>query len=287
MSKPIVLVTGKNGQLGNELQVLAPKYPAYSFYFTDVEELDITDERKVSLFFETYNPAICINTAAYTAVDKAESDRERALKINGDAVATLAASCKKVSARFVQVSTDYVFDGKATTPYTEEHLVSPVNYYGYTKLKGEEAAVANYLETIVIRTSWVYSFFGNNFVKTMMRLMKERECISVVNDQFGSPTYAADLAEAIMQVATAPEVYPGIYHFSNEGVINWFDFAVEIKKQCSFTCSINAVDTSGYPTPAKRPAYSVMSKEKIKRVYDIKLKNWKTSLQKCIDLLKQ
>lgn len=287
MSKPIVLVTGKNGQLGNELVLLSEKYPQFDFVFTDVAELDITDVEKVDTFFSEYKPAVCINAAAYTAVDKAETDRELALKINAEAVANLARNCNKVNARFIHISTDYVFDGTASSPYTEDHPVSPVNFYGESKLRGEEAAIENLKTSVIIRTSWVYSFYGNNFVKTMIRLMKERESLNVINDQFGSPTYAADLADAIMQIAVASEVHPGIYHFSNEGVISWFDFAVAIRDIEGLNCKINPVDTSGYPTPAKRPAYSVMSKQKIQSIYGIKLKEWKKSLEECISLLKK
>ncbi|WP_018617412.1 dTDP-4-dehydrorhamnose reductase [Segetibacter koreensis] len=287
MSKPIILVTGEKGQLGSELKVLSKSYPQYDYVFTDVDELDITDAEKVEEFFITYKPAICINAAAYTAVDKAETDKELALKINAYAVGNLAENCRKRNTRFIHVSTDYVFDGTATSPYTEDHPVSPVNFYGESKLKGEEIALEKLPSTVIIRTSWVYSYFGNNFVKTMLRLMKERENINVINDQFGSPTYAADLAEVIMQIAEQTENKGGIYHFSNEGIISWFDFAIAIKELAGLRCNVQPIDTSGYPTPAKRPAYSAMSKEKIKSVFDIKLKDWKNSLQQCIHLLQQ
>ncbi|MCW3106115.1 MAG: dTDP-4-dehydrorhamnose reductase [Segetibacter sp.] len=286
MAKPIVLVTGQNGQLGNELKVLSKEYPQFDFVFTDVLELDIADAAKVNDFFQQYKPAICINAAAYTAVDKAETDKKLALKINADAVGNLAENCAKINARFIHVSTDYVFDGTATTPYTEDHPVSPVNFYGESKLKGEEVALEKLPSTVIIRTSWVYSFFGNNFVKTMLRLMKERESISVINDQFGSPTYAADLAAAIMQIASQEKVAGGIYHFSNEGIISWFDFAVAIRDVAGLQCNVKPIDTSGYPTPAKRPAYSAMNKEKIKSL-GIELKDWKESLQECLRLLQQ
>jgi dTDP-4-dehydrorhamnose reductase len=287
MSKPIVLVTGKNGQLGSELQLLAKEYGQFEFSFTDVAELDITDEQKVNAFFENNRPVICINAAAYTAVDKAETDKELALKINAEAVGYLAANCNKIGAKFIHVSTDYVFDGTATTPYKEDHPVSPVNFYGESKLRGEEEAISKNSETVVIRTSWVYSFFGNNFVKTMLRLMKERESINVINDQFGSPTYAADLAAAIMNISIQEKPKAGVYHFSNEGVISWFDFAIAIRDLAGLTCEVNGIDTSGYPTPAKRPGYSVMSKEKIQTTFGIKLIDWKVSLQKCSQLLQQ
>ncbi len=285
MPKPIILVTGQNGQLGNELKVLSKNFPQYDFAFTDVAELDITNAKKVHDYFNNYKPAICINAAAYTAVDKAETDRELALQINAYAVGNLAEKCRKINTRFIHISTDYVFDGTANTPYTEDHPVSPVNFYGESKLKGEEIALEKCASTIIIRTSWVYSFFGNNFVKTMLRLMKERESISVINDQFGSPTYAADLAAAIMQIAVQKANKGGIYHFSNEGIITWFDFAVAIKEFAGLKCHVSPIDTAGYPTPAKRPAYAVMSKEKITSAFGIQLKDWKESLKQCIQLL--
>ena len=287
MSKPIILVTGQNGQLGNELKVLSKHYTQYDYIFTDVDELDITDAAKVESFFDRYKPAICINAAAYTAVDKAETDRELAMKINAYAVGNLAENCNNIDTAFIHVSTDYVFDGTATSPYIEDHPVSPVNFYGESKLKGEEIALAKHPSTVIIRTSWVYSFFGNNFVKTMLRLMKERESINVINDQSGSPTYAADLAEVIMQIAAKKENNGGIYHFSNEGIISWFDFAVAIKELAGMRCEVKPIDSSGYPTPAKRPAYSAMSKEKIKTTFGIQLKDWKDSLQQCLKLLQQ
>jgi len=287
MAKPIVLVTGQNGQLGNELKVLSEKYPQFDYVFTDVAELDITNTAKVAGFFEQHKPAVCINAAAYTAVDKAETDKELALKINADAAGTLAENCAKINARFLHVSTDYVFDGTATTPYTEDHPVSPVNFYGESKLKGEEIVLQKLPSTVIIRTSWVYSFFGNNFVKTMLRLMKDRESISVINDQFGSPTYAADLAAAILQIALQQKDAGGIYHFSNAGIISWFDFAVAIRDLSGLHCEVKPIDTSAYPTPAKRPAYSAMNKEKIVSTFNIEIKDWKGSLQDCIMLLQQ
>lgn len=286
MAKPIVLVTGQNGQLGNELKILAGRYPQFDYVFTDVAELDITDSEKVNAFFMEHKPAICINAAAYTAVDKAETEKELALKINADAVGNLAENCAKTKAKFIHVSTDYVFDGTASSPYKEDHPVSPVNFYGESKLRGEEIAMEKLASTVIIRTSWVYSFFGNNFVKTMLRLMKERDSINVINDQFGSPTYAADLAGCIMQLATMPNVEGGIYHFANEGIISWFDFAVAIRDLSGLDCNVQPTDTSGYPTPAKRPGYSAMNKEKIKAV-GIQLKDWKESLRDCINLLQQ
>lgn len=286
MAKPIILVTGQNGQLGSELKILSEKYSQFNYVFTDVLELDITDEEKVRQYFKQHKPAICINAAAYTAVDKAETERELTLKINATAVGYLAEICAAINARFIHISTDYVFDGTAATPYTEDHPVSPVNFYGESKLVGEQMALKNLPSTVIIRTSWVYSYFGNNFVKTMLRLMRDRESINVINDQFGSPTYAADLADAVLQIAIRTEMQGGIYHYSNEGVISWYDFAVAIRDEAALKCNILPIDTSGYPTPAKRPGYSVMSKEKIKSI-GIGLKDWRESLRTCIGLLLQ
>ena len=286
MSKPIILVTGKNGQLGNELQVLSKQYEQYEFVFTDAAELDITDTKKLADFFLEQTPFACINAAAYTAVDKAETDKELSLKINAEAVSTLAENCRRHGSRLIHISTDYVFDGLGNTPYKEEDAVRPVNYYGYTKLKGEEAAATN-PETVIIRTSWVYSYYGNNFVKTMLRLMKERESINVVNDQFGSPTYAADLAQAILDIVLSQNFKAGIYHYSNAGVISWYDFATMIRKSAGLSCTVNPINTAGYPTPANRPAYSVLDKEKIKNVYNLPIHEWKESLSKCLSLLQQ
>ncbi|MGI8637988.1 MAG: dTDP-4-dehydrorhamnose reductase [Segetibacter sp.] len=286
MAKPIVLVTGQNGQLGSELKMLSEENNQYDYVFTDVAELDITNAENVTFFFEKYKPTVCINAAAYTAVDKAETEKDLALKINAEAVGNLAENCAKVNARFIHVSTDYVFDGTASTPYREGHPVSPVNFYGESKLRGEEIALAKLPSTVIIRTSWVYSFFGHNFVKTMLRLMKERESIQVVNDQFGSPTYAADLAATIMQIAAMQSVSGGIYHFSNEGIISWFDFATAIRDIAGLQCEVKPIDSSGFPTPAKRPAYSAMNKGKIKSL-GIELKDWRESLERCLMFLKR
>ncbi len=281
-----ILITGKNGQLGNEIQVLAPSFPSYNFLYTDIDELDITNNQLVLDFFNEHKPVICINAAAYTAVDKAETEKELAFKVNAEAVKNLAQAGKKWNTKFIHVSTDYVFNGQATRPYKEDDPTDPVNYYGYTKLKSEEFARAECPSAIIIRTSWVYSTYGNNFVKTMLRLMKERESINVVNDQVGSPTYAADLAEVILQIATLKhDRKEGIYHYSNEGVISWFDFAVAIKEISGSSCRVNPIPTSAYPTPAKRPAYSAFDKEKITEVFGIELQDWRKSLERCVKLL--
>ncbi len=287
--RPLILVAGCNGQLGNELVQLSASFQQFDYAFTDVAELDITSAEMVNKFFEERKPAICINAAAYTAVDKAETDQGLAMKINANAVGILAENCALAGAKFIHVSTDYVYDGKAAVPYKEDHVVSPVNFYGFSKLEGEKIAQQVLPSTVIIRTSWVYSSFGNNFVKTMLRLMTDRESLNVVGDQFGSPTYAADLAAAILQIVVQQQKtgksFEGIYHFSNEGNITWFDFAEEIRRLGGKTCQVNAIATSGYPTPANRPGYSVMDKQKITAAFNIQLRDWKESLKECMEKL--
>jgi dTDP-4-dehydrorhamnose reductase len=285
MSKPLILVTGANGQLGKELRQLAPVFPQFQFLFLSREDLPIHHFELVRNFFETSKPAYCINCAAYTAVDKAESEKDLALLVNAESVGVLAAVAKLCNTLFIHISTDYVFDGTATTPYKEEAPVSPVNFYGSTKLKGEEQCQMANADAIIIRTSWVYSTFGNNFVKTMLRLMKEREHINVVNDQIGSPTYAADLAEAMLHIINSGNWQPGIYHYSNTGIISWYQFAVAIKELAGLNCTVHPIPTSAYPTPAKRPAYSVFAKEKIQSTYKLQIPDWKDSLKICLSKL--
>jgi len=277
-----ILVTGSNGQLGYELRKLASSYAQYGFVFMNKDQLNITDKTAVEKFFKEHRPAWLINCAAYTAVDKAETDSELAYEINGEAVGILSTACSQYGARFIHISTDYVFDGTATRPIKETDEVKPVNVYGASKLLGEQLAIQNNSETIIIRTSWVYSSYGKNFVKTMLRLMNEKESIGVVNDQVGTPTYAADLAAAIMKIITSGKWEAGIYNYSNEGKISWFDFAVEIKKLIRANCTVNALTTEQFPTPAKRPKYSVLDKTKIQETFSIELKDWKKSLQDCI-----
>ena len=287
---PVILVTGKNGQLGKELQQLAGSFPQFNFIFTDRTQLDISDFAQVNYFFLNNKVAFCINAAAYTAVDKAETQQEEASLINAAAVENLALVCTKHHAQLIHISTDYVYDGTAISPYTEDHPTSPVNYYGFTKLEGELLALKHSPSSVIIRTSWVYSQFGNNFVKTMLRLTSEKESIGVVNDQVGSPTYAADLAAAIMHIITvvqaAGKKYGGIYHFSNDGIISWYEFAIEIRDLAGNTCVINPIPSSDFPTPAKRPGYSAMNKDKIVSTFNIQLRDWKDSLKECIQLLK-
>jgi len=286
--KPKILVTGVNGQLGKELQQLTSSYPQFHFVLLSKEDMPIQQFELVRHFFATLKPAYCINCAAYTAVDKAESERELAFLINGEAVGVLASICKEHQARFIHVSTDYVFNGDATYPYTENFPTDPVNVYGASKLEGEKQAIQLNPDSIIIRTSWVYSSYGNNFVKTMIRLMGEKDDVKVINDQLGSPTYAADLAAAILTIISNSELSfvnwkPGIYNFSNEGITTWYEFARAIKEITNSICDVKPITTSEYPTPAKRPAYSVLDKTKIQNSFGIQLKDWKESLGYCIE----
>jgi len=290
--KPVILVTGSNGQLGKELQLLETTYAGFRFVFLSREELSIHHTGSVEKAFATYQPQYLINCAAYTAVDKAESEKELAFEINGEAVGVLAAACKENNCRFIHISTDYVFDGTASGPYQTDAAVNPQSVYGASKLEGEKQAFSNNGESIIIRTSWVYSSFGKNFVKTMIKLMAEREELNVVNDQIGQPTYAADLAEAIMKIVADCQLQiaswkPGIYHFSNTGIISWFDFAVVIKELTGSSCKINPIPTSQYPTPARRPVYSVLDSSGIVAAFGIELKDWKESLRTCLAKLKK
>lgn len=304
MANKTILVTGANGQLGREMQVIAKTYPAYNFLFVTREELPIDGILPVQTYFATHTIDVCVNCAAYTAVDKAETEIEKANAINGTAVGNLAALCKQYNILFIHISTDYVFDGTATTPYQTNHPVSPVNAYGASKLLGEQLALKNNPSAIIIRTSWVYSSFGNNFVKTMIRLMKDRDSLNVVADQEGCPTYAADLASAIMQIveqpsttlnnlqqpsATCNNLQPSstLFHYSNKGAINWHQFAVAIKEISESNCMVNPIPSSQYPTPAKRPGYSVMDTSKIEETFQIVIPEWRDSLKKCMAILAQ
>ncbi|MFZ6023680.1 MAG: dTDP-4-dehydrorhamnose reductase [Bacteroidota bacterium] len=285
MSKPVILVTGKQGQLGWELTQLAGAYPQYDFVFADRTTMDLSDDDSLRKCFEQYKPDYCINCAAYTAVDKAETEQAMAYQVNAAATGLLATLCNQYNTVLMTISTDYVFNGNGTSPYTTEQATDPVNYYGYTKAIGEQLALANHPATIIIRTSWVYSSHGNNFVKTMLRLMKERDALNVVADQVGSPTYAHDLAKAILLIIEEQEKgnkQYGIFHYSNSGVTNWCDFAREIGQQASLSCVVNGITTAEYPTAAKRPAYSVMDINKITAAYGIVMRHWKEALHECI-----
>ena len=285
MNKPTILVTGCNGQLGKELQVIADQYPQFHFVFASREDLRLHHFGLVENFFIGTQPQYCINCAAYTAVDKAEGEKDLAMLVNGEAVGRLAAICKKYNTKLIHISTDYVFNGESETPYIEDDATNPINTYGASKLLGEQLCMKENEESIIIRTSWVYSSFGNNFVKTMMRLMSERNEINVVSDQIGSPTYAADLANSILQIISSEKWESGIYHFSNQGKISWYEFAIAIKEMIHSTCMVNPIQTVNYPTAAKRPHYSLLNKDKIKSIFQIQIPDWNDSLEKCVELI--
>ena len=280
-----ILVTGANGQLGKELRDLAVQFSAYEFLFLSREDMPIHHFELVRHFFDQFKPDFCINCAAYTAVDRAESENELAKLINTESVDILSAVAAAADCRFLHISTDYVYSGDGSRPYIETDPTGPLSVYGKTKLDGEIAAIKNDPLAVIIRTSWVYSVYGHNFVKTMLRLMKDRPEISVVSDQIGSPTYAADLASCIMHIICSTDWHPGVYNFSNEGQISWFEFALEIARITASSCVVRPIPTSAYPTPAQRPQYSVMDKHKICQTYGLDLNNWKESLSKCINEL--
>jgi len=277
-----ILITGCNGQLGNEIQLLQAQYAQHTWLNTDVNELDITDKAAIERFVEANEIDGIVNCAAYTAVDKAESDPQLARKLNAEAPAYLAEAVAKRGGWMVQGSTDYVFDGTKHTPYVETDEPCPNSVYGQTKLEGEQAVSELCPNAMIIRTAWLYSEFGNNFVKTMIRLGREREQLGVIFDQVGTPTYAHDLATAIM-TAIDKGIKPGVYHFSNEGVTSWYDFTKSIHRLAGInTCQVSPLHTAEYPTPACRPAYSVLDKTKIKAAYGIEIPHWEESLAKCI-----
>lgn len=282
-----ILVTGANGQLGSELKVLAGNYPGFEFVFTDIADFPLDKECEIIANFNLVQPDIVINCAAYTAVDKAETDQELANTINHLAIGTLAGLCYAAGAKLLHISTDYVFDGASPIAYKEDDLPNPKSVYGVTKLAGEIACRKKCPDSIIIRTAWVYSEYGNNFVKTMLRLMTERETLSVVNDQIGSPTYAADLAQVLLTILDSTKWEAGIYHYSNEGEISWYDFAVDIKNLGQKTCEIKGIPASSYPTPAERPAYSLLDKSKIKAVYGIVPLDYKISLARMMGRLEK
>lgn len=285
MSQPLILITGGNGQLGNELKALLQQDAAYRFISTDKNELSIDDAVAVDAWFAENKPAYCINAAAYTAVDKAETESELAYLINATATGILAAASKKHGARFVHVSTDYVFNGTSSEPYTEDQPTDPINVYGASKQKGEELCMQENADSIIIRTAWVYSAYGNNFVKTMQRLMKERDSLNVVSDQIGAPTYAADLAAAILEIIRKGPWTAGIYHYSNQGSISWYDFAVAIRDLSGLQCQVHPIPSSQYPTPARRPAFSLLNTAKIRSTFGIEIPEWQQSLQRCLHQL--
>ncbi|WP_170000150.1 dTDP-4-dehydrorhamnose reductase [Campylobacter sp. RM9328] len=281
-----ILVTGSNGQLGSEIRELASNYE-YKFFFTDRTNIDITDKNDIINFCQTNSINAIINCAAYTAVDRAESDIENADLVNRKAVKKLSLVAKELGIKLVHISTDYVFDGKNYKPYIEEHQTNPQSIYGKSKLDGEtEMRNINPLNSIIIRTSWVYSYYGNNFLKTMLRLGKEKESLGVIYDQVGAPTYAKDLAKAILDII--PQISNNkveIYNYSNEGVLSWYDFAKEIMKMAKLPCKINPIETFEYPTPAKRPHFSLLNKSKIKSKFNVVIPYWKDGLDDCLKRL--
>ncbi|HEY8898168.1 MAG TPA: dTDP-4-dehydrorhamnose reductase [Niastella sp.] len=290
MSQPVVLVTGANGQVGQELRVLAASYPTFEFVFTSHDTMPVNNEAAVQKVFAAHQSAYCINCAAYTAVDKAESEQDIAYQVNAEGTRILAAACKANNTRFIHISTDYVFNGQSPAPYTEDAATDPVNTYGATKLKGEQLCLQYDPEAVIIRTAWVYSSFGKNFVKTMMKLMHDRPAINVVSDQVGAPTYAADLAKCMMHIVAGDHAktinwVPGIYHYSNQGRISWHEFAVAIKEFTGSACTVNPIPSEQYPTPAKRPAFSLLDTNKIRKTFNCTIPEWKESLQQCIKLL--
>ncbi|HVZ98404.1 MAG TPA: dTDP-4-dehydrorhamnose reductase [Chitinophagaceae bacterium] len=285
--KPVILVTGANGQLGSEMRQLSPHYPGYNFLFASRNELAIEDKNAVSDFFKNHVINYCINCAAYTAVDRAESEKATAFAVNADAPAFLALQCKENGAPFIHISTDYVYDGSKKQPLKEADATGPLNIYGASKLRGEELVLQNNPSSVIIRTSWVYSVYGNNFVKTMLRLFKERDKLNVVNDQVGCPTYAADIASVIMKLIGRMENgshYSGIVNFCDSGITTWYEFAVAIKEYVNSSCDISPVPSSQYPTPAKRPHYSVLDTAKIKKMLGTEIPSWKDSLHRCLKL---
>lgn len=287
-----ILVTGAYGQLGNEVRILSANYPEYNFMFTDVDSLDITDKNELIDFVTGNDIRYIINCAAYTAVDKAEDDTELCEKINATAVKNLGLAAAEAGAGIIHVSTDYVFDGTSCRPYSEDMPTKPCSVYGKTKLKGEKNLLKVCPNAIVIRTAWLYSPFGNNFVKTMIKLGSERESLNVIFDQVGTPTYALDLADAILkamdQTIDTDHEKGGIYHFSNEGVCSWYDFTIKIHEIAGInTCKVNPIETKDYPTKAARPHYSVLNKTKIKQTFNITIPHWEASLKDCIKELSE
>lgn len=282
-----ILVTGAYGQLGNEIRILSANYPQYNFMFTDVDSLDITDKSELIDFVTGNDIRYIINCAAYTAVDKAEDETQLCEKINATAVKNLGIAAAEAGAGIVHVSTDYVFDGSSCKPYSEDMPTKPCSVYGKTKLKGEKNLLKACPNAIILRTAWLYSPFGNNFVKTMIKLGSERDSLNVIFDQVGTPTYAEDLADTILkimdQTIDTDHEKGGVYHFSNEGVCSWYDFTIKIHEIAGIkTCKVNPIETKDYPTKAARPHYSVLNKSKIKQTFNITIPHWEASLIKCI-----
>ena len=280
-----LLITGAYGQLGNEMRVALERYPHLESIFTDVDTLDITDKNAVDAFVALHKPNVLINCAAYTAVDKAEDDLALCYKINCDAVRNLGEVAQAHGIRVIHVSTDYVFDGTSHIPYTEDMAVSPTNVYGKSKLAGERELRRVCPGAIIIRTSWLYSGFGNNFVKTMLKLGSERSQLKVIFDQIGTPTYAADLADSMLQIIDSGKFVPGIYHFSNEGVCSWYDFTKMIFKLAHVECEVLPIESKDYAVRTPRPHYSVLNKSKLKSTYNQAIPYWMDGLERCLHVL--
>jgi dTDP-4-dehydrorhamnose reductase len=285
-----ILVTGSMGQLGNELLLASKSYYGYEFIFTDIDKLDISDPVQTYKFIKTEKPDWIINCAAYTAVDKAESEKEKAFLINSTGVENIVNAIIGTDCKLIHISTDYVYNGKSNIPYSETDELDPASIYGKSKLSGEKHALLH-PESLIIRTSWLYSSFGNNFVKTISKLIEEKEFVKVVYDQTGTPTYAADLATAILSIISSviknqSAFIPGIYNYSNEGVCSWYDLAVAICEESGTLCNVLPVLTEEYPLPARRPLYSVLNKKKIKETYDLMIPYWRVSLKECMKLLR-
>jgi dTDP-4-dehydrorhamnose reductase len=286
----IILITGANGQLGSELKEASKNYYGYEFVFTDIDKLDITDNVQAADFIKKTRPDWIVNCAAFNLVDKAESESDNAMLINGTAVRNISEAIKGSECKFIHISSDYVFNGKSNVPYNENSIPDPVSAYGRTKLAGEKAAMLHN-GSMIIRTSWLYSSFGSNFVKTILSRAKENELLKVVFDQTGTPTYAADLAEAVMHIISGVirnqiAFNTGIYHYSNEGVCSWYDFAEAVIMEAGLTCKVQPILSREYPTTAQRPFYSVLDKSKIKENFNLVIPHWRASLKKCVKQLK-
>jgi len=285
MDKPLVIVSGANGQLGKELRHWSGTDLEHRYIFFGRDDMPIDNFGLVRQVFLADSPAFFINCAAYTAVDKAEEQKEAAFLINAEAPGALADLCRLKGTRFIHISTDYVFNGDKAQPYLENDETDPPNVYGASKLEGEMKVLANNPGAVIIRTSWLYSAYGKNFVKTMVALMKDRSSISVVDDQWGSPTYAADLARDIIRILRSEAWHPGVFHYSNEGGINWYTFALAIRELSGASCEVNPIPSSQYPTPARRPAYSILNTGRFTDTWGIRMHPWKKSLSECLDRL--
>lgn len=288
--KTRIIVTGAYGQLGSEIKFLSSQFPDYQFFYSDVDTLDITNWRAVYQYFDTVQPHFCVNCAAYTAVDKAESEPQKATKINVTAVKYLAKACLKHQARLIHLSSDYVYHNSINRPLVETDKTNPQSVYALTKLKGDKMALSVSSENIIIRSSWIYSSFGHNFLKTMLRLGRERNSLNIVYDQVGVPAYARDIATAILAIIgkllATNHPLGGVYHFAPSGVTCWYDYARTIFELENIDCQVNPILTRDYPTPAKRPSFSLLNCEKIQTAFDLKIPYWKDSVRKCLEVIR-